>query len=452
MKTIFLTVFQGVEARNILRTDIFNILKSEKNIRLVLFVNSKERKEYLLKDFNGDQIFYEVVDNYKTPSFNKVFTFLKFNLLNTSRMDIRRKNNLAENKNYFIYYIKLIFNRLFARSIIRKIVRFLDFYLVKDFNFKIYFEKYNPDLVILGHLFGDIEISLLREAKKRKVKSIGIINSWDKLVSRGIIRLLPDYLIVHNNIMKKEAISYADFDSHRIYVTGIPHYDIFFNNKPSAKEKFYKKIGADSDKKILLVCPTGQFYSDNDVDMINLLTKLQKEEKISKNLQILVRFPPNDFVDVSNLLNKELLLFDQPGVRFSSKRGVNWDMNYDDNQHLLDTLYYSSIIICPPSSLSVDAAVFDLPIINLKFPYKGKRFDRQNINLFYEADHYKKLIKTKGVKIVESTKELVEWINIYLKNPKIDSEKRQKIIEEQCQYIDGKSGQRMANIILDKLK
>jgi hypothetical protein len=42
-KVVFITIFQGVEAKNILRTDIYNKLISDENVRIVFFVSSQER-------------------------------------------------------------------------------------------------------------------------------------------------------------------------------------------------------------------------------------------------------------------------------------------------------------------------------------------------------------------------------------------------------------------------
>ncbi|MBA4320190.1 MAG: hypothetical protein C0412_17470, partial [Flavobacterium sp.] len=276
----------------------------------------------------------------------------------------------------------------------------------------------------------------------------GLINSWDKITSRCAVRLLPDYLMVHNDIIKKEALDHIDMKKERIKVVGIPHYDIFVNSKPSPKEEFYKSIGADINKKILLFCPVGKFYSDLDVEMINIISDFQIKNSIPANTQILVRFPPNDTVDTSNIKNKEVVIFEQPGKMFSVQRGIDWDMNNTDNQHLLDTLYYSSLVICPPSSISVDAAVFNKPIINIKFKRTGKKYANQNINLFYDSDHYKKLIDTSGVKIVNNKVELLYWINKYLNNPEIDYQGRKLIIKEQCWKLDGQSGKRVADFLL----
>src|SRR3989338_5218191 len=188
--TIFIPIFQGVEARNILRTDIFKILRRQNDLRIVLFVTSQDRKEYFEKEFFGQNIVYEVAPFYRSPAFQWFFGFLKFNLINTKTIDLKRRIQLEQDGNRLKYFSKFLINRLFANKFFRKTIRTLDYLLVKDDNYREYFDKYRPDMVFLAHLFSDTKISFLRQAKKMGIKSVGLINSWDKITSRCMVRLL----------------------------------------------------------------------------------------------------------------------------------------------------------------------------------------------------------------------------------------------------------------------
>ncbi|MBU1036484.1 CDP-glycerol glycerophosphotransferase family protein [Patescibacteria group bacterium] len=449
-KTIFIPIFQGVEARNVLRTDILEILKKQAELRIILFVLNKQKEEYFRKEFLGSNIHFEVFDHYKKPTLNNFFTFLKFILVRTNSRDAFRKRELAENKNYLMYFLKFIINRIFARKLIRKIVRGLDWLLVKDDNFSEYFDKYNPDLVLLAHLFGDAETSMLRQAKKRGIRSVGLINSWDKITTRCMMRLLPDKAIVHNNIVKAEAIKYVDIPPKDIEVVGIPHYDIYVTNKPTPRENFFKDIKVNPDKRILLVCPLGKTYSDVDIEMIDAIVEFQLKGLLLDDIQIIVRFPPNDIIDTGKINNKDKLILIQPGVRLSSdkERRVDWDMNNNDIQYLLDTLHYMSLIVCHASTLAIDSSVFDKPIINYCLKPKGKILPFRDARWIYGLNHYQSILNSGGVRVVKSKEELLEWINRYLGNSQIDRQGRKRIVEEQCWKLDGKAGERAANFLL----
>lgn len=451
MKTIFIPIFQGSEAKNVLRNDIFAVLRKNLNLRIILLVPTEEKKSYFQKEFFGNNIVYEVLGRYEETFIDKIFVFIKRNLIPSVTSALKRRNTFYEDHNFFRYILEVVCSSLFARPIVRKVVRFLDFYLVPPpSNILILFEKYHPSLVFSAHIFGDLETGLLKVAKRRGVKTMGLINSWDKITSRGMVRILPQKLFVHNEIIKSEALRYLDVPERDILVVGIPHYDIFVSGKPNSPENFYSALGLDSNKRFLTLCPIGSYFSDVDSLMINAVTRFKKEGLLPADVEILVRFPPNDQVNLESLENKELIHWDQPGKRFSATRGIDWDMNESDIQRLYDTLYYTSLVICHVSTVVIDAAVFDKPVINydlISISSKAK-----NPSWLYKTEHFGNIIKTEAAQLVRSEMAMLEWINAYLANPEIHKDGRNRLVAEQCGPLDGHAGERVAKGILTYLQ
>ena len=448
MKTIFITIFQGVEAKNILRTDIYKTLIANPDVRIVFFVDSQEREVYYKKEFSHPRVIYEVAPEKKTKGLDKIFSDLQFLLLRTATTDLRRTMAFETHKNYFKYHTGRLFNRLFARKVARKIVRALDYLLVQDRTFASYFEKYKPEKVFLAHLFDDNQAHLLREAKRRGVTSIGFVNSWDKLTARHSLRLLPDKLIVFNDIVKKEAINCADMNEKDIVVAGIPHYDWHVNYQPLSRGEFCKKKGIDPEKKLIVYAPMGKAFSNSDWDIIDLLRK-EIEEGVIKNAELFVRFQPNDFVEEGELQKRRhFLKYDMPGVRFSEIRNVNWDMGFDDIKGLTDTLANANLFICYASSMSIDAAVFDVPVININFEVREKELVSKSPTHFYKMAHYNNAIQSGGIRLPRNKEDFIGWINKYLENPSLDKEGRKRLVKEQCWRVDGRAGNRIAKSIL----
>lgn len=434
---------------NILRTDIFGILSKQKGVRIILIVPSVWKLNYYKKEFKeNENLVYEVIDTYKSVFWDKLFGWLKVPLLRTETMDIKRKLRLEQTRNALHYYLSFIFNRIIARPFFRKIARHLDYYLVRNDNFKKIFDKYKPDIVFLAHLFGDEEIAILREAIKRKVKSIGFINSWDKLTSRCILRILPDFMIVPNEITKMEAIKYHDVKNEKIFISGPPQFDLYKKALFTPREKFCSNLGIEPHKQIILFCPTGRTFSDMDWDIVETLNKFFDTGQFGRNVHVIVRFPPNDTVEIKRELHKKRFSFVTPGIRFSSQRGVDWDMNFSDLQSLADNVYHSSLVICPPSTMSIDAAILDKPIININFSQNKSNSFYKIPKSFYKMSHYKNILRHGGIQLVKNGEELADIINIYLKNPGKDSAGRKIIAKEQVGKLDGKSGERIANFIL----
>ncbi|MBI2454396.1 MAG: hypothetical protein HYV54_02400 [Parcubacteria group bacterium] len=451
MKTIFITLFQGTEAKSILRTNIFSNLSSDANVRIVFFVGSPERAEYYRKEFSHPRIVYESVAGYALHGWGKFFSSLSFKLLNTETVKLRRIMTLEENKNYPAYFFNTAANIFLAKNWIRKLVRLGDYFLVRENIFSVYFEKYQPALVFLANLFDGLEISLLREAKRRSVKTVGFINSWDKLTARNIIRVLPDKLLVFNDLVKQEAIKYADMVEKDIYVIGIPSYDWHINHKPLSREEFFVKKRLDPVKKLIVYAPMGKTFSNSDWDIIDLLQTAIKSGQIQR-AQLMVRFQPNDFADELELKKRSWLIYDYPGIRFSKERGVDWDMSFDDIKGLTDTLANADVFVCYASSMSIDAAIFNKPVINIDFEVKRSELMSKSPTYFYQMTHYQNAVKSGGISYPKSKEEFINQINLYLENPTLDREGRQCLVREQCWQVDGKSGKRIANIILESIK
>ena len=451
MKTIFVTIFEGVESKNILRTSILPTLLNDADTRLVLITKSEARAEYHKREFNDPRIVYEVVEVPEVLGLDRVFMRLRYFLLNTESSWLWRQMLFEERRNYFVYYLGSFLKIIFARPSSVKIFRWLDYLLVRDSRYRAIFEKYNPGLVFVANLFGEHEIHLIREAGRREIKTIGLINSWDRVTARSVLRLIPDKLIVFNNLVAGEVAEHNGIGRDKIFVSGIPQYDKYFIGARTPREEFFMKKNLNPQNKLLVFSPQGGTFSDSDWDIIDLMRKFHAEGRFGGDVSILVRFPPNDYFDPQEFKKRTGMVYDYPGTRFSETKGTDWDMNHEELQNLSDTLYHMDLIVTYASSISVDAAVFGKPVINVNFELKKSDSVFKQPIRYYKKTHYQKALATGGIRLVNSPDELVRWVKNYLENPAIDSENRKRLAKEQCVYLDGKSGERIGNFILNYL-
>ena len=417
-RTIFITLFQGVEAKNILRTSIFKELISHEGIRIVFFVKTAEKANFYQKQFGHPRVFYEIVAKIKQNFWQRFFGSLKFRLINTATIDWRRKLAFEVHKNYFRFFIGWLLNRLLAHRFIRKVYRLLDMFLVRGSIFKIFFDKYKPAAVISAHPFDDIEASLLREAKRKGVKTFGLANSWDKITGRCALRVLPDKFIVYNDLVKKDAVDYADLPVEDIFIGGVPHYDQHINHPKSSRASFLERIGGDPGKKVLFYAPLAKRFISSRWSMIDYLQSLI-EKGIIENAQLLVRFQPNDFVEMNEIEKRKNIIFDIPGIRFSTHMpigaGIDWDLSQEDIEMLTNSLYHCDILVSYASSLCIDAAIFDKPVVNINFELSVPLSVYRSPTELYKMTHYLNALKTGAIRLVNNSEELITWINKYLK-------------------------------------
>lgn len=447
MKTILISIFHGAAAKNILRTDVVKTLLRSSDVRVVCLMRFPERADLYRKEIPHERIIYDTFYKTSGSMLERFFSFMKYRLIRTATTDLRHKMSFDGRRNYLLYGVAVFSNFIVARPMVRRALRFFDYHFIGDPGFGAVLEKYHPDIVFITHLFNDAEVSLLREAKKKKIATVGFINSWDKLTARSSLRLLPDTLVVFNEIVKKEAIEQADMPASRIAVCGIPQYDRYVNDTPMPREEFFKKIGIDSKKRLILYSPRGIVFSVSDWTIIDFLHDSIVSGEIGE-ADMLVRFPPNDFLDEDELSKRPWLKYDLPGRRFGTKRSVDWDMDFDELKHLANSLAHASIVVGYTSSIAIDAAVFDKPIIGINFEVNHDLPLAASPTAYYRTEHFSKALRAGGIRQVGSKQEFLEVIKAYLRDPSLDRAGRRRLAEEQCWRLDGKSGERIASVIL----
>ncbi|MES2953243.1 MAG: hypothetical protein V4674_01660 [Patescibacteria group bacterium] len=461
MKTILVPLFSGVEAKNILRTDIGARLLADPEVRAVFLLKNRYLLEYYQAEFAGTKAHFELAPKQSPSHVDRFFAVLKFYLLRSATVDLHRKTRYGEEKKLHSFIASYLVNRIFARPFFRMLVRFADERLVVNRVFDPLFQKYKPDLVFLADLFDDAEVAILRTARAHGVRSLGLINTWDRTTSRWMLRLLPDEFVVFNEIMKEELVRYADMKVSRITISGTVQHDHLLTRLKSPRTVFTAKLGIPSDYEILLYCPIGTNFDKSrpelDRGVIERLSRWVEEGLFgTRKITVLVRFHPNDLVDTHEWPMLPHVVYDRPGKKFtqvlsdavfSRTRGQNWDMTDDDLQHLADTLYHTRLVICYYTSLSLDAAVLEKPVININFDIReGVVIKRPHP--YYETTHYKKARDTGGIAVVQTEQEFKEKLLRYYADPSLGAEERNALVRSQCTYADGKSGERVALKIL----
>jgi hypothetical protein len=452
MNTIFISAFQGVEIKNILRTPILTTILSSSNVRLVIFTKNHDRVRYLEEQFKDERIEYIAVKIPEPKGIDAFFARLKFTLLRTPSTDLKRRLVYeAHVVGQVSYMTGRFINLVLANRAVRSVFRFLDKLVIGNRYYSRYFAYYRPSLVFLAHIFDESEIDLLREARRRRITTVGFINSWDKLSIRGALRLLTDYFVVFNHIVKKELVDLGYAPEKRIFVGGIPQYDHYALPATVSRSAFMQRLGFSETSRLLVYASMGRTFSDSDWLIIDKLHELNKAQIFGPCVEILVRFQPNDFIDERELKARPELVYDYPGTRFTAKRGIDWDMNKSDLEHLRNTLTHMDVLLSYASSIVVDAAFYDKPIINIDFELIKFVDPRKSPTRYYAMDHYSKALATGAIKMAGSESALIEAVKGYLNEPSLDRDARARLVREQCVYTDGRCGKRIGDFLLAKV-
>ena len=84
-------------------------------------------------------------------------------------------------------------------------------------------------------------------------------------------------------------------------------------------------------------------------------------------------------------------------------------------------------------------------MINIRFDDSENTANQEH---WYQMDHYRPVVESGAVEVVDSFKELDTALASYLANPSHRAPGRQWLRENLMDPLDGKSGERLAEVIL----
>jgi len=445
-KTIFITSFHGLVSR-ILESGVLEHLLKQEDICVVIFVPDF-KKDYFEKVFGfKPNVFIEGIGRDILPRRTHFFHRLSSPLLNTKTMSLTRRSFRGYRKVHERIIAQTIATFFGRWSFVRNAFRAVNYYFPGKPVFHSYFDQYNPILIFSTDIKEMLDTALLIEAKKRGITTVGMIRSWDYLTGKGMTRIRPHKMIVHNKKIRDEAITYADMDEKDIFISGLPHFDPYINHSRSTRAEFFTRIGVDSKKRLLLYVPWGDKFSDSDSDFIGFLSGAIEEGELPSDLHILVRFPPGDTVSLKKYETSQNVSSDVPGIPFGNHPRKANEMSFNDLLHLANTLYYSDVVVAPPSTMVIDACAFNKPVVLMAFDGREMKDYFLGIRHYYKFNHIQHLVQLGGAPLAKSKESLITYVHNYLKNPDLDSSSRKEVVEKQCFVLDGKSSERIANYL-----
>lgn len=451
MKCIFIILDSGSAIRNMLRTDVFKTLKTDSNLKIVIFspITNDEFKE----EFGSENVFIEPTPRKKPNPIVKLLQSVKKDLWANNTKLFTFKQKREKRKGRFVRRFAL--KALTGKSSNRRLDSYIKFLERLELFFTPsiadhYFKKYKPDLICYTSIYSNylcIEI----EGQKRGIKTICFIQSWDNPTSKGPFPVRPDRVAVWNNILKDEVVNHHNFAEDKVFISGAPQFDIYTDKANFLpKDKFFKKWGLDTERKLITYTTGTPGTAPFDHEVIELLYEALQNNSFINLSQLLIRLHPKDkYGYYKKFEDKPHLVIQRPGR--SAQTNDNWNPTREDMYGLAELMNYSDVVINVASTITIDAVAFDTPVVNVAFDgYKTKPY-KDSCKRYYDYDHYKNIVKTGGVKIAYSIGELIDYANLYLKNPSNDAEGRRIIREEQCWKLDGNSGRRIAEYIFQYL-
>lgn len=432
---MLITSFHPLIARNILFTPLLSKL-SAAQVRIFIAVPDF-KKEYFVRNFGSFATIvpFPVALSRRTL----IFRWLSLALLNSRTLYIKKRSELQRTRRLIPFLFSVSLASTIGRS--RLCVRFfraMDRYLHAHPEAAALFESYKPDLVFATDVQNEADVALMHEGRNRGIKVIGMVRSWDNLSSKGLIRFEPDLLIVHNELIAREAVRYNFVDRGKIVAVGIPHYDRYINPSATNRTEFFAARGFSLERKLILFSPIGNRYiPDNKLDQLVLDTLA------SLPVNILVRFPPADEVNLVVPKNTSAkIAAERSGVSFWQGGPKLNEIDKTDDDSLIASLSVADLLVVGQSTMVIDAAMFNVPSVVINFDEKEKNY-YQSVKRYYDGEYYRLVKESGAVRLADSPDDLIKMTKIYLDDRTLQAEARKKIVRERAHALDAHSTDRL---------
>ena len=299
-----------------------------------------------------------------------------------------------------------------------------------------------------------------REAQKQNLPVFASITNYDNIVNMGYRGYTPTCLAVWSQQMADEAIRLHGIPAKKIEVTGPLQYDRFIQPLPISRNEFLKSINLDPGKKTIFFA--GGVNITRYFEIYKLFVE-QKSRGIPASYNFVVRpYPHGKLLEspgwqvLEKLFQKEGVYLSNPGsidAAEDRRSEMREDLNFDDGpDELAYLLHYSDVMINYFSTISLEAAICDLPVIHLGYDVYtyGHRFHTTSAFLQRQT-HNKRKLRLAASRIAKNEEELIKYVDIYLADHTLDREARHEYAISECGELDGKAGERLAQMIKSRM-
>ena len=454
-RTILIALPYAVNVRDVLRTDVLRTLKAAGH-RIVLLSPAHDDPAFQ-KEFSDTNVYLEPLYPYVPGKYefkhHTLRTTLFSDLTETLGAFSSPRNGRSLPKRVALSGLRLA-SKAFGRKKSQQFLAAAGLMMFPEHRYDQIFARYKPDLVCLTRVFGtSADHPVLKTAARLKVPTVLLVSSWDNLTSKGVFPARVDRVVVWNSVMAEEACVLHGIDPELTYVAGAPQFDIYADpGRLPDRETFFRRIGADPAKALVTFALQNPKNCPDELDVLDLLWEDLRDGKLGRPCQLLARVHPlgNYFGDASpkRLQGRPGLLFDTPG---KPSRYIDRDPGLEDMKHLAATMLHSDVVINTSSTIAIDAAALDTPIICAAFDGRRELPYERSVRRHFDYTHYKKLLAMGGIRVARNREELRDHVNAYLADPNLDREGRKRIVERQCFAIDGKAGERIGSYVLRAL-
>ncbi|MEQ1896009.1 MAG: putative sugar O-methyltransferase [Vicinamibacterales bacterium] len=235
-----------------------------------------------------------------------------------------------------------------------------------------FLRQQRPDVVVVSPLIdaASDQVDVVRAARRRGLRVVVGIASWDNLTNKGLLRVTPDLVMVWNEAQKAEAMRYHGIPAARIAVTGAQLFDRWFERTPSTtRDQFCATVGMPRDQPFVLYTASSVFIARSERELpfvrkwIEALRR--SEDPRVRDIPVLVRPHPYNWhawehADLGDL-----------GQVRVWPRGPYSAVSEQNRSGFFDSMYHSAAVVGVNTSAMIESAIVGRPVFSLTGEFGG---------------------------------------------------------------------------------
>jgi hypothetical protein len=223
-----------------------------------------------------------------------------------------------------------------------------------------------PDVVVLTSLTysRSQQLDVLKAARKLGIPVAAAIMSWDHLSSKALLHVVPDLVIVWNEVQRREAIEMHGLPAERVVLTGAQCYDEWFTRRPDrSREEFCAAVGLRADRPFVLWVHSALSPTPEPPEPV-LVTRWIEALRSSadprlRDIGVLVRPHPERLKEWAGITLDRF-----ENVAFHGRNPIDAEAKSD----YFDSLYYSSAVVGLVTSAFLEAAIVGRSVLTFTLP------------------------------------------------------------------------------------
>lgn len=311
--------------------------------------------------------------------------------------------------------------------------------------------KKKPGVVVSTGPFQFEQPAVFAAAKRLGIPTLAYIPSWDNVSTKNRMVFKYDGYLVWNEQNRDELYEvYPHTRKVPVYVVGAPQFDVFFHDRFKVdRAAFCAPLGLRPDRKIIVYSLGSPNFLKEHHGAVEIARRVANGN--FGDAQLLIRpHPIHDNAEMRDIFSE---FGAQVRLQITPNAGRDLIRRTQDEAQIIDwvnTFRHADVVVNLASTVTVDAAIFNKPVVNLDFdPQPGGRDQALVNDVNHRWNHFKPIAESGGVWLAKDFDDVEKAIKTYLENPSLHEEKRRWIASRVCGRLDGRSGELMAEAIVD---